>query len=91
MRAWPVARSIFDAPLCERSERADNRLDKAPANKLRLFCLGSPGFVVKATSEGNVERSRAQPGNAFFAPPGPRSEKGEATKEACVIIMIYIV
>ena len=28
MRAWPVARSIFDAPLgCERSERADNRLD----------------------------------------------------------------
>ena len=29
MRAWPVARSIFDAPLCERSERADNKLDKA--------------------------------------------------------------
>ena len=33
MRAWPVARSIFDALLpsplgCERSERADNRLDK---------------------------------------------------------------
>ena len=29
MRAWPVARSIFDAPsLCERSERADNKLDK---------------------------------------------------------------
>ena len=28
MRAWPVARSIFDAPsLCERSERADNKLD----------------------------------------------------------------
>ena len=27
MRAWPVARSIFDAPLGERSERADNRLD----------------------------------------------------------------
>ena len=28
MRAWPVARSIFDAPLgCEGSERADNRLD----------------------------------------------------------------
>ena len=27
MRAWPVARSIFDAPL-ERSERADNKLDK---------------------------------------------------------------
>ena len=26
MRAWPVARSIFDA---ERSERADNKLDKA--------------------------------------------------------------
>ena len=33
MRAWPVARSIFDAPLgasplCERSERGDNKLDK---------------------------------------------------------------
>ena len=34
MRAWPVARSIFDAPFdaplgaCERSERADNKLDK---------------------------------------------------------------
>ena len=31
MRSWPVARSIFDAPLggrlCERSERADNKLD----------------------------------------------------------------
>ena len=27
MRAWPVARSIFDAPLCERSEQADNKLD----------------------------------------------------------------
>ena len=37
MRAWPVARSIFDAPLCslmlpyaplcERSERGDNKLD----------------------------------------------------------------
>ena len=27
MRAWPVARSIFDAPLGERSERADNKLD----------------------------------------------------------------
>ena len=26
MRAWPVARSIFDAPL-ERSERGDNKLD----------------------------------------------------------------
>ena len=26
MRAWPVARSIFDAP-CGRSERAENRLD----------------------------------------------------------------
>ena len=31
MRAWPVARSIFDAPLCERSERADNKLDKMKA------------------------------------------------------------
>ena len=30
MRAWPVARSIFDAPLlCERSERADDKLDNA--------------------------------------------------------------
>ena len=30
MRAWPVARSIFDALLlCERSERADNKLDKS--------------------------------------------------------------
>ena len=29
MRAWPVARSIFDAPLCERSERGDNKLDNA--------------------------------------------------------------
>ena len=32
MRAWPVTRSIFDAMLpsmlCERSERADSRLDK---------------------------------------------------------------
>ena len=28
MRTWPVARSIFDAPLGERSERADNKLDK---------------------------------------------------------------
>ena len=32
MRAWPVARSIFDAPcfmlICEGSERADNKLDK---------------------------------------------------------------
>ena len=27
MRAWPVARSIFDAPLGEKSERADKRLD----------------------------------------------------------------
>ena len=26
MRAWPVARSIFDA---ERSERADNKLDNS--------------------------------------------------------------
>ena len=35
MRAWPVARS-FDAPsmLCERSERADNKLDKHASNKL---------------------------------------------------------
>ena len=34
MRAWPVARSIFDAPLgaCERSERADNKLDKRTAS-----------------------------------------------------------
>ena len=29
MRAWPVARSIFDAPLCERSERGDNKLDNS--------------------------------------------------------------
>ena len=28
MRAWPVARSIFDAPfICERSKRADTKLD----------------------------------------------------------------
>ena len=33
MRAWPVARSIFDAPLCERSERGDNKLD----NSLRSY------------------------------------------------------
>ena len=26
MRAWPVARSIFDAPLGEKSKRVDNRL-----------------------------------------------------------------
>ena len=32
MLAWPVARSIFDAPLCERSERADNKLDKSNHN-----------------------------------------------------------
>ena len=38
MRAWPVARSIFDAPLCEGSERAGNRLDKAVvADKLSPF------------------------------------------------------
>ena len=42
MRAWLVARSIFDiAPLCERSERADNKLDKAA----RLPSTTKPGEV----------------------------------------------
>ena len=40
MRAWPVARSIFDAPLvsslCERSERADNKLDNTATDRLLL-------------------------------------------------------
>ena len=58
MRAWPVARSIFDAPLaplCERSERADNRLDNAASDmawhdyaSLRFLSLGlySPNQVL---------------------------------------------
>ena len=41
MRAWPVARSIFDAPLCERSERADNKLDK-PREAWRRGCVQQP-------------------------------------------------
>ena len=35
MRAWPVARSIFDAPLGERSERADDKLDNIRQNAQR--------------------------------------------------------
>ena len=40
MRAWPVARSIFDAPLGERSERADNKLDNRQARKKKgTICI----------------------------------------------------
>ena len=35
MRAWPVARSIFDAPLREKSKQADNKLNNAlPVNPI---------------------------------------------------------
>ena len=49
MRAWPVARSIFDAPLCERSERADNKLDKVRSGvwgRLGAFLDGHRGLDV---------------------------------------------
>ena len=48
MRAWPVARSIFDAPLraslCERSERADNKLDISVHCAPALKCLAGGGI-----------------------------------------------
>ena len=52
MRAWPVARSIFDAPLgvCERSERADNRLDKHRHNSITL----NMGASSAASQPGNA-------------------------------------
>ena len=45
MRAWPVARSIFDAPLelCERSERADNKLDNLRIDVVNQVCAWTPG------------------------------------------------
>ena len=49
MRAWPVARSIFDAPLEERSERGDNKLDKAPEVPRQRSCRAPRGPQRQAT------------------------------------------
>ena len=63
MRAWPVARSIFlsfifDAPLGERSERADNKLDKvmqarlSPYQVLTHYSDQSPSRAPRAATRG---------------------------------------
>ena len=41
MRAWPVARSIFDAPLGEKSERADSKLDKRCLKSSLFSCFAA--------------------------------------------------
>ena len=55
MHAWPVARSIFDAPLGERSERADNKLDK-----LITYCLTllDPHYILSESWPGRPEDAR---------------------------------
>ena len=65
MRAWPVARSIFDAPL-ERSERADNRLDNPDMefiSKAKQQCKATKTKdeeqrKFKLLNEGNKELGR---------------------------------
>ena len=54
MRAWPVARSIFDAPLCEGSERADNKLDNG---NVRFSDLYSPNQVLIRTLRARLHSS----------------------------------
>ena len=63
MRAWPVARSIFDAPLGERSERADNKLDNTSAfdDDIRIPSTVFVGRKVKRKHRARPRADRVLP------------------------------